>query len=650
MKYMKVLKQFNCKYKKEVMQIWCILAFFVIFWDSSFIANFKTINITNDIICKTILVNLIFLLVSIYLFCLCYGNLSVYCCRLKNKIKNNILLLVLLIIYGISSFGIFDFWLMYDGNAYYTSLMDIKVWNFKNIFNLNLCGHRSFLSSMWMLIGEYILPNNTYGVRFMTIIMVEITLVAFYGIVRKFYPKEDKLSAILITAVFAFNPFIWSGIGEINIDLPVVCALICAIYCHQKKFYIFHAFSLMFMCFSKETGVVLYAGYMLGWVIGFSIHAWNKEKKIRAMIRKIINVPMMLSVFVGVFYIIIYLFVIDTNGWGGEVSAMVADGVSYTSARINSFSKWLPYMIHKLKQFLFVNYGWVYGCLFFAIVIIWLFKEKILKIREVDKQMISIMFFSFFSFYNFNILFVTWPNYRYIVPWSFYEGIVLTIFVFGLIRKVKYQRLFAIFMLCISLISNYYPDILSKYFFNMVDLGNGKMVNLQLFTSEGPYATLEGETEIFGYADLGVTNRQYVYRGKCINKFLKEIKYDEKCLVVMPYIFNDESTEYLFGRHSDSISGVTDLYVEKNKYKLQINNKDNNLAQKEKYVHFNNLFLAQEEVLDTDIYNQYNRIYYIYFPFNKDNFDETIFLKHYKIIEEFNYKMNSTQCEIYRIK
>lgn len=633
-----------------IIQLWIIVVFFVIFYDSSLFSNYNDINIAKYGLFKLIVLHTALIVLSTLQINI-WKHSNWRCFKMiKTFLKENILLILLLIVYVITSISTLDFWMMYDGNAYYTSIIDNKRWNLGNISDLNLCGHRCFLSSMWMLIGEYIIPNNAVGVRIMILIMVLITISAFYGIIRAFYPTKDKFVAVLVTAVFAYNPLIWSGLAEINIDIFVFCSFVCAVYFGQKNKYVLQLFSLLFMCFSKETGVIIYAGYMLGWVVWNVVSKWSESKGIKNKIINIFNIKYTLAILVGVVYVLAYFLFNNENSWGTNLSDMSSSSAGYKYVKINSFSIWLPYMIHKIKQFLFLNYGWIYGIMFIVIALFWVLKENKIDLKYVEKKFVYILFFVFFAFYNFGMFYITWPNYRYIILWALFEGIIFAVFVFGLVKKKTVQISVCVFMLFITIYSNFYPDILSKYFFNMVDLGNGEMVDLQLFDSRQEYIIVDNKFEKLGYADLGVTNRQYAYRGKCIDKFLKEIDYSNNCLVVFPYIFNDGDSEYIFGRHSWFNNQISNLYVNNKDKKLQVNNKDREIESDESFIRFNSVFLYQDEKLDENLYDRYSEIYYVYFPFNEDEFEKNIFLQDYVTMKEYEYNINTTKCLIYRIK
>lgn len=594
--------------KNSLFQITICLCYFFVFWNLALCSKYTVKDNIVFICIKTILLDVSF----IVMFILTIKNYKEKLAFSKQieYFKENKWFFLFIAIFVLSLISITDIWLMGDGAIYYSQVIINRSWNFQNIFDLKMVGHQTCFYTIWLLIGEYILPSGAVGVRLILIFLATITVCMFYGILKKIYTKSNCINLILFVAIFAFHPGFWGILGELNTDFPVLIFFVWVLYFQINKQYILMCFSAIMLCFSKETGVMILAFYTLG-CLSVKIVQSLKEG-LKKTVKQIFALEMLPIYCAGLLWLLVWIICSRGQTWSGGSGSLSANDNGITGIKLDTFNSCLDYMVHKLEEILILNNGYIFFAFAIMAIIFGVFTKKKLAVNGGNMHIMVGIYIAFIGFLNFNLYFVTWPNYRYLMPLVLFSTFCASLFILGYIRRIVVQRIIILIVLCIVILSNFRADPISRKIFNTVSMGNGEMISTNLFYIEDLENKILGENKDisyeYAYDDEGVYNREYSYRGKCINKILKNIKYDSNTLVVFPYITGSKS--FYYGRREGF--EYEKMYVNNDTYKLSINYLDCDLSGSSKWTMFNAIYLNEGEQITSTLLDNYSRVYYIY--------------------------------------
>lgn len=633
-------------------QILFCLMFFVVFWDTALISKYTAKENMILVVSMSVILNGVFIFLLSFILINSWEKIKLFDIKsIKRFFINNWGIICICLAFTIFSLNILDMWLMGDGADYYCNILYCRnwdFWDFEKILKLKMANHNTQAYTMWLLIGEFLLPGNAYGVRIILILMGIFTVLAFYGIIKSVCTNIDKLQIILLTAIFAFSPGLFGMLGDINTDFPILCFFTWMFYFHVKQKPVLQSFCGVLLCFSKEPGVVIYGCYMLGVALGRFLD--SQSTSFFGRIKRTFNLPFFLNCTAGVCWLTNYIFIDNSQVWGTAVSEAPSQENNANVLLINTFAPSFQYMVHKLKQMFFMNYGWIYWGIIFIFAIICVFNSRRLERQNINTEMYLAILGGMYGFYNFNLLYLTWPTYRYSIPLLFFQMLLFSIAICSMINKKKIRILCSVIILVITVSSNFYSEPLSTYVFRSYNVGKGKLVTTTLFNRIDLMVTYEEQyLEYFGTNNSSVTNRQYSYRGDCFEEFLKKIDYDSDTLVVIPNILKAKYKTYelYFGRNESIMSNS--IYWNKRLNKLNINSYKLDVSDDSDYVKLNLKMIDEEEDLDKEIYDKYKRIYYILLPTNEE-YDSDRFLFQYECVERFTIEKNIWKYDIFKIK
>ena len=101
------------------------------------------------------------------------------------------------------------------------------------------------------------------GARIMQIIMGISEILFFDLLIDKLFPGIKKSITIIALLLFSFSPLFFGLIGELNPDFAVLIFFMWFITSYAYKKYIFLIFSGVCLCLSKETGIIIYAAFVI---------------------------------------------------------------------------------------------------------------------------------------------------------------------------------------------------------------------------------------------------------------------------------------------------------------------------------------------------------------------------------------------------
>ncbi len=133
-----------------------------------------------------------------------------------------------------------------------------------------LASHPSHAYSMYLAVGQLLaagwsragLPTpaslSYVAANVQDLVLSATAVWCFWLLVVRLFPVFPRAQAVLLTLCFAFNPLVFAhGLGP-NTDLPITVALIVALTAFAVDRPVLVAFAGLWMCFSKESGALMY--------------------------------------------------------------------------------------------------------------------------------------------------------------------------------------------------------------------------------------------------------------------------------------------------------------------------------------------------------------------------------------------------------
>lgn len=630
-------------------QILTILGGLVLFWNLAILS--KETDKTNIHIfvlaVESFILNASFILIlQKYIENIIKKEKKEWLVQVKKYLKDNLYIFIIIGIFLILSLDIFNTWLNSDGFRYYSTMSSCRNWDFLDFNKMKLCGHNCQGYVFFALLGEFIFPNSVYGIRLINILIGIINIFATNGIIKKLYPKSTTLQQALFVSMLVFFPGIFSMMAEINIDFPALSFLIWLIYAYLNQKYLFQGIFGLLLCFSKETSILVYGLFMIGYFILKVCTVYRLQGNIMIKIKKIFDLSYIISLFGGVLWLAYFFYSNNNIGWSDihERTGAIREGL-FT---INSFGWSFDYFLFKCKQVLFLNFTWLILSIVLFTVLFTLLKKR-RNSFTINRNLLYYLpiLLAGLSSIIYNLIYITWTNYRYIIQFVFF--ILLTsIYVLNSIKIThRLKMIICSIILFIILLSNYTTDpIATKLFVSFQTSENCKMVTTPAFNVEDSYVIFQSikELEKGGWSDAMVYNKQYSYWGHIIDKILSDINYNNNTLIIMPDVLGNDTEMFarIFGRYSASLpftcwnsdSKHVDYSVFQGKNK-QVNN-----------IPLNILFHNAEEITSLKEYTQFSRVFFIDLPFGEDSeFSDNI-----RIYSEKKYHYLFCEMNVKRIK
>ncbi len=508
--------------RNHIGQIFVIATVMVLFWDAALFSavTSKTEHIIL-VIEGTIIINYLWLLCAFIYF------------RKWEKVfdkKKFVLYSIIFFLFFIGNFVLIKSPFSLDGYIYYADIRSISKWDFCGIYKLQLCGHISAAYSCLMLIGEFIVPENIMGVRMIHIIFGCITIYAFGKIVESI--TSNRVVQTICTVFFAFSPIVYGTVLDINLDYALFCFFIWFVSCYIHKKYILMIFCGLCVCYTKEVGCVLFGAFFIGIFIEKLLMQIKDMESIWIDLRKI---PNLIFIAIGVVWIITYVFR-DASYW---MTTVTMDELM-EGARLNTFSFDREYIVHKLKEMLFINFSWLFLLVSGVLFIV----GKKLKLRRDGGEIpIFPMKISCLAYMIFNALYFTWTHYRYMNLVFFFFVVFMINTVHRVIKDTVGEKIIFVLTGTLIIISSFFtadPFTAPNFMTFKTSSGNLAILGSLEEKENGNYVINKNNKLLAALDNATLYNNQLIYFKHCINKVFDKINYDADKLVVIPRKPGDE--------------------------------------------------------------------------------------------------------------
>ena len=606
--------------KQKYLKIIPIYLGLAIFWNLSFYYCFRQIDLRHKL---NAIIGIISLNVPIIVAIIknIHNNITPV---LKTRWKKYLICLGISLVYVLLSLDTLTTITRLDSNIYYNALSDATNWDmsFDSVRELFLGGHTCIGYTLFGMIGAYITPNSALGIRLINIVLVVISIFAFYSMLEMFI--ESKTQCGLLTSLFAFNPLILGIIYEINLDLPQTCFYIWTLYFAIKRDYLYMITSSILLLYSKETGIILLFGIYFGYLI-YDIIKIFKEKNIKNLEWKFY----IIGIFLGGLGILNKLMGVLWRQDSLEASSSLSGQKtmdSFTLNRANIFTK--------TKELFLVNFAWIV----IAVIIVCLLINIVKRKGKTEYKNFLPILCSFLFFVAFQYVYITYIHIRYIMPY-----IVGLIVIFGILLNTTFSKwiigIMESIIVVLSLIQCFYTlDPVTRGVFPNINIGGTEIITTRTFRrgiNNEAWLRQDDEAKMacLDMTQSAIYNRQYMYFQFAFEEALKTVQYDNNTLIIISPTYEElpgMTWICLFGQwYTDK------LYYDPCTYRLSENKE---LPSLKMAIYDDNILL--------DL-NGYERVFYFDMPYNNLNND---YMYNISYIKSYKVEKKDWIINIYEVK
>lgn len=549
--------------------------------------------------------------------------------EIKSKLFEKAGMIILLLIFAALSYETLDTAIVLDADIFFHAFEGLRDFDFTfyTIDSLKLGGHLSFAYSVIYGCIYFIAPNTAVLLRLVNILIAMISTVALDYIITRINPNLTKMTRLLLCAAYLFNPIIMGLIYDLNLDLFCSSIFILFIAAYLKRDSECILLTSFMLVFSKEIGIVLLLGFLVGVLILY-VDKRNNIKLREMFYLAPVVVPTM-------FFL---LFMLAGKLWrqrsilGNKQSKM--DGV----VLMDSIQLYSVNVITKLKELFLINFSWVVWLLFAISLGVCIYHYLKKKRNILNKKCYIPIVCSMFFFILFNILYVTYVHMRYIIPFVFFSVICLCLVLQALENRFRYSILTILTIL--MLVENFITiDPITRNVFDNVDVGNCNIISTRTFIRSGDNSvTLYKDRKPFSYSFMltqsAQYNRQYMYKSELVERILEKINYDENDVIYVLPCYEEAigmTWNCLFGKW------YTDTLYYDESYRLV---EENKLAAKPI-----NIVIGEPDIVDTG----YENVYVVSFDYNR-NYDVHEVLQRYAFVDSKIVTYRGWTAEVSRLR
>lgn len=536
----------------------------------------------------------------------------------KDYLKNNWGIILVSLLFILGSIPTFYSLSSNDSTIYYQGIEIAKnQWKFHNYSAYNLGAHSGYAYCFFLVIGDIIVNKFGIGGIIVNIILGVTAILAINGIVCRTTTKISHLERMLICSVFAFSPYLFGLVGEINLEYPQLCFLTWLIYAKISNKRLLQLISGLCLAFTKETGVLIFAGFYLG---TFFVEMIKNKKTLMERILGAIKSNFKFAIITGLVWI--YFFICLSSTLYSFSSNKNSPNLDYVSGyKMDSLGVWPGFIMYKILELFVFNWNWIIWVIIFALFFIRLKKGKNENVNY-DTDVKGAIGGALFMFMFTQLFFVTWTNFRYQIPFLIFEILIL---VYSLYSTLSRKNLRIIILCVIStfvIISDFFSiDPISNCLFTKREYGNGELYYLTYFNLDCLKESNDGlkvtrcydpkidANEGKGGRDLSTYNRQRGYIGQVMKEFLEKIEYTKNDVIVIPSYLNtfEDTSNFLFCR--DMYVWDNFIYWDSEYNMIRINNyRETNTNFDDSKNKLNIKFVDKIDTYD-DFLNNYNRVF-----------------------------------------
>ena len=415
----------------------------------------------------------------------------------------------------------------WDAGEYYYRLgiacsnYDLSLIGFLDDFRL--CGHSNLGFSFMMSFPEFLFPGNEIAMNSWNLILTTAFVYCLYWLFRKYWIKSTKWIAALGAVVVSSVPLFLGTFAYLNVDYCIVLVFIYMIYCDKRELNVLCMWNTVLLSQTKETGVVLVAGYWGLKLLKKCIIIASSKNSIRDKLKKLIkDKSLWIISFSGALYMVYVIYLGGFSEW--TQNSTDKSSLGWSNSGFNCFGYNPEYILYKLKQFGIMNFAWVWLAIIVSLKII-LMIRKIRKksISDYSKIKMDGEVGAIIAYILFSCLYITYalPRYNIIIA-----VMIASVGVCFIVRCVggKRNKKCGIILGCLLGI------MVTQTFFNCDPVSRSVFKNVNIGYSKIIMSDYNNDY----YGDALVTNYKYTWLDKAYDKLLNELKYRTGDIIMIP--------------------------------------------------------------------------------------------------------------------
>lgn len=503
-----------------IRQIWVINFIFVLFSLSASVSKISDKSDLSNVFKWDLFIIIPFIAISIFLV----KNKKYKIKDIKQFLLENKVFLILIFVISLVRIMQFGNQPRWDTDAYLSAIINgCEKFNFtvaSYLKSFRLCSHSTLGYSLFISIGEFICPRSMVGINLVNLVLVDISAWMIYKILQDKCKKSNKWMIALGTLVIFLEPMFTGTFYNLSMDFGIVIFSVFIIYFSIQHNYLLFTFFACILVQTKEVGVVVLAGFFVGYAI---ISIILDEGKLYQRVINLASQKTLWGTYVGgilmIFYQIWMNLSADMQTWGGSINS--------TNKTNNYISINFSYIILKLKTMIFLNFYWVVLILILVSFIILLTRKiPIKQILRNYKEMLSMMIGCLFLLV-FNCLYITFNNPRYNMIIEFY------IVYFGVLVSMKLisEKKESIVLVLLA-------TIFAVQSYTTIDFVSMKMFDTLKTSDNNVIVNLGWKDMVSLIADNTLYNNQNAYIDKAFDGILRKEKYSENKDVIIGGVYN----------------------------------------------------------------------------------------------------------------
>ncbi|MDY3918784.1 MAG: hypothetical protein SOZ59_07240 [Candidatus Limivivens sp.] len=509
-------------------QICIVLSVAVIFLYSATFSKLSVYNNVRRVAFADITVSLLFF-VCLFRYLRKKSRNDYPFMNLKKWIKENRVFLILAI--GYSFLYLFrcgqvprwdSEWYFYDLRSA-CSNYDFTLKSF--VENFRLSNHLSWGYAIFLSIGTFWMPDNPFGIQLINLVLYLFALYFVYKILLITFPGLGKKNAVIGCLFVVCEPMALGIATEINLDFGLLVFAIYVWYMHMKNQRILFLFFSILLVNTKETGIIILAGYFIGYL---SSRFFCSKGSISKRIHTVVKNPMFVDgvIIAGIFLAEVLVVFCSGSfrlwGTGGNTGASSLSFVFGNQDDIlNVFCLFnFHYIWLKIKTIFFMNFNWIMTVILCITIIYCFIKRK--RIWKYLPEEYAGFYGAVIVFFIFSVSYVTHNNPRYnlfMVFALFYSGALILLWIFQ-----HYKKFITI---CFAFLALF---LMESY--TTVDPLTMLMFDNYSTDDEGTKIVLPAWNNNQYLADTTVYNTQFHYLDKAFDKLLEICEYQGEDIIL----------------------------------------------------------------------------------------------------------------------
>ncbi len=316
---------------------------------------------------------------------------------------------------------------IFDGNAYLECLQHAASETSLRFSSLFCYKHPTLLLALPYVFALKVFGGSLHAFNAVTILLGACGVTAVHSLLRRLLPREEKLTYMLMTLLYALHPVILSVTLNFTPDTGLMVVTMILLACLFGQRYVAATLAGLVLVFSKEAGIVLYVVATCMWLAVSLCRSGHTRKQIIGHLDRAFALLLPVAGFAVYLALKWYTIGYPVNANASELMGAVLHGETYKYFfRIDLLD---PAFLARLANLFVVNFSWVPALFIAAAAVLCAARfivgsEQKNRHQTIDVRTTTVLLaFTVFTVY-FLTRFPTSNNLRYLGP--VYPLIVLT--------------------------------------------------------------------------------------------------------------------------------------------------------------------------------------------------------------------------------